>query len=499
MPEQQKDLYAAQRRAVFGTAQPWLSPSMYVFYNLNKSIFQFILTFEQTKTGVYRMTTISEALFSALLIYVGVVLLSSKKNFIKQYLLFLLVATGLFISAACFEADLFTFLVLVLLTVLWTVLTRSIIELCTVPLVYIIECIIINLVLSLVQWLSEADVLPAYVDTFSAIITDVLSAMISLAFFYSVHRSKLFSFLRSTIKMHSRFVVAVTSAMLICFLEVFLMINYLGVINVSASERVLVCLIFVTFMGLIVFIVLAITKVITANAAAQNRIKELESLEEYTKNLETVYNKLRAFKHDYINIISSISGYLEDRQYDELESFFHDRILPISDTMIHDSAAVNNLDRIRIPSLKSIIYNKFIYAFSLGINVTGDFPSEIEEVNMDILDLIRVLGIFLDNAIEGALETPAPAMSVHIGTIGNETLFIIKNTYKENDLTISEMKKQGISSKGDNRGLGLPNAVSIIDRYSNVTWEMAKDGTEFTVSLSAYAPKQGTPVRRSFE
>ena len=37
--------------------------------------------------------------------------------------------------------------------------------------------------------------------------------------------------------------------------------------------------------------------------------KALQDLQDYTHNLEVMYNSLRSFKHDYVNILLSLYGY----------------------------------------------------------------------------------------------------------------------------------------------------------------------------------------------
>ena len=45
--------------------------------------------------------------------------------------------------------------------------------------------------------------------------------------------------------------------------------------------------------------------------------KALQDLQDYTRNLEIMYNGLRSFKHDYINILLSMSGYIANSDMDE--------------------------------------------------------------------------------------------------------------------------------------------------------------------------------------
>lgn len=50
--------------------------------------------------------------------------------------------------------------------------------------------------------------------------------------------------------------------------------------------------------------------------------KALQDLQDYTHHLEIMYNGLRSFKHDYINILLSMSGYIANNDMGELKQFF---------------------------------------------------------------------------------------------------------------------------------------------------------------------------------
>ena len=64
-----------------------------------------------------------------------------------------------------------------------------------------------------------------------------------------------------------------------------------------------------------------------------------------------------------------------------------------------------------------------MYAIELHIAVTIEMTEEISEISVDALDLSRVLGIFLDNAIETALETEHP--SIRFAAISLDTEYLL--------------------------------------------------------------------------
>ena len=82
-------------------------------------------------------------------------------------------------------------------------------------------------------------------------------------------------------------------------------------------------------------------------------------------------------------------------------------------------------------------------------------PDEIDKIDMNTIELSRITGIIIDNAIEAseALEDPL----IRIAFIDNEesVTFIVMNKCSDNTPKIHELFEEGFSTKGDNRGLGL--------------------------------------------
>ena len=197
----------------------------------------------------------------------------------------------------------------------------------------------------------------------------------------------------------------------------------------------------------------------------------LENLNEYTNNLEMVYNNLRSFRHDYINIMASLAAYIDEKKYKELETFFYEYILPMQKNLTQKNNALDNLLHIHLLELKSILYTKLLLAVNQDIEVNIDIPDEIDSVAMDPVDMTRMFGIYLDNAIEACLQTERPVVNLHVGKMKQDIVFIISNTFIDNGLSVTQMYKKGVTTKGDGHGIGLHNVSEILNRYNNIYHE----------------------------
>lgn len=131
-----------------------------------------------------------------------------------------------------------------------------------------------------------------------------------------------------------------------------------------------------------------------------------------------------------------------------------------------------------------------IYAHESGIDVTIDIPDRVDSFPMDTVDLARVLGIFLDNAIEAALETDQLQMGLNIIQNSAGVSIIISNRFQDKDLALHKLKQQGFSTKTGHQGIGLSNAQKIISSYDNVLLETTMQGGCFIQHMELAAGKE---------
>ena len=212
----------------------------------------------------------------------------------------------------------------------------------------------------------------------------------------------------------------------------------------------------------------------------ESKQKAMQDLQDYTRNLEAMYNGLRSFKHDYVNILLSLSGYIEDGDMDRLKDFFESRIFPTKNLITGGDYKLNQFSNIGVLEIKSLLSAKMIYAHESGIDITIDIPDKVESFLIDTVDLARILGIFLDNAVEATLETEQPQIGLNI--IQNKTgvSIIISNHFRDNRVMLHKLKQKGFSTKIGHQGIGLWNAQKIISSYDNVLLETTMKCGYFT-------------------
>ncbi|WP_225437960.1 GHKL domain-containing protein, partial [Ligilactobacillus agilis] len=136
--------------------------------------------------------------------------------------------------------------------------------------------------------------------------------------------------------------------------------------------------------------------------------KTTETLLFYTKQLEESQRSLRQFKHDYQNILISMEAELKDN-----DNF--KELLAYSASHLEKSKAwrFNDLDNVSDPEIKSIVISKLDNCFTNSLPVSFECRQPLREIQgINKFDLIRLLGIAFDNAIEASENFTAPEIKV---------------------------------------------------------------------------------------
>ena len=238
-------------------------------------------------------------------------------------------------------------------------------------------------------------------------------------------------------------------------------INYIGFsIWISTS---IICLIFV-------LILVSFLHQIRARMFQEEKGKMQAELlgqqEMYIQELESIQSSMRSFRHDYKNMMSSL--YLQSREgnIEEIEKNIHGLIDDFDENIDRKMNLTVQMANIQISEVKSLLYKKITEIQKKGIDFRMEVMYPVEETGMKPLDLSRVLGILLDNAIE-AVEQVKGDISLVISAQADGVHIILDNT-ADQDVDISKIYEDGYSTKGSGRGTGLYSLREITANYENV-------------------------------
>ena len=256
---------------------------------------------------------------------------------------------------------------------------------------------------------------------------------------------------------------------ILLFAGVVLINNWIArVNNYDYNIRFANLVLYFSFAILISIVMMMVLKTFKEKDKVEHDKQQYENLVEYSKQIESMYTNLRSFKHDYVNIISTLSGFIDDKNYDGLVKYFNENILPTSARMSKDNYRLNQLKNIQDVAIKGLVSSKLIYAHEMGIDVYIDIIEPIESFHMKAIDIGRIFGIFLDNAIEASINSVVKEIKFNIAKSDKTICIVIMNTYADEEIPLHKINQQGFSTKGENRGLGLYNVKQLLKNYENV-------------------------------
>lgn len=147
----------------------------------------------------------------------------------------------------------------------------------------------------------------------------------------------------------------------------------------------------------------------------------------------------------------------------------------------------DNIDNIKDELLKSLLISKLNTIFQQKIEHSFECLNTVEKIQ-DInfaFDIIRILGIAYDNAIEASITLNDKAkISSMVYSVGSDLEFEIKNRFDHIEKTILELKKPGVTTKSGHAGYGLANIDEIKSKYDNILVEYRISDNWFTFVMS---------------
>ena len=220
-------------------------------------------------------------------------------------------------------------------------------------------------------------------------------------------------------------------------------------------------------------------------ADQRRKREETEALVEYTNELERHQLSMRKFKHDYLNIFLSMKELIDKEDWPGLKQYYSSKIEPASEIITKDAFALDGLEKIKVPEIKSIFAAKLMMAQNAGLRIQTVFEAneEIYFLPIDSIKLVRMLGIMLDNAIEALAERGEGQLLLGCYTWEPGVTFIIQNTCRTDLPPLPTLWKSGFSTKGEGRGLGLPSLSKLIDSCPNASLKTSVSEGVFTHEL----------------
>ena len=167
----------------------------------------------------------------------------------------------------------------------------------------------------------------------------------------------------------------------------------------------------------------------------------------------------------------------------QIMEYFKKTVLPTDLIINNNEFSIASLQYVELKELKALLAMKQIEAKNKNVDCTIRVLGVVNEINMDTIDLIRIVGILFDNAIQAAEAIGNGKVTC---TIKQKDIFRIeiRNNYIGNIEDTSKLFEKGYTTKESGSGIGLYNFLNIIHNYDNAIYSVTLDNNEFIIRIT---------------
>ena len=221
--------------------------------------------------------------------------------------------------------------------------------------------------------------------------------------------------------------------------------------------------------------------------------KKYDELLDVMKNYESDIEDQRTLRHETKNEFATIKCKLQDKEDNKT-------IIEYIDSVIgeKEKAGSTNYSKFKyLPSkgLKGFFYYKCTEAEKKGISVSVNISKQIENSFLkdietkDFKDLARIIGVYLDNAIEASSTSEDKKLGIEMYLIKEKIEIIITNTFN-NEINLDKIGKESFSTKGKHRGHGLLLVKKILSENNRFEAKKEIRGNIYIQSLKISENKE---------
>lgn len=213
---------------------------------------------------------------------------------------------------------------------------------------------------------------------------------------------------------------------------------------------------------------------------------EMQATGTYISSLLHTNQEFRAMKHDFYNILQGCGGYLSIKDYEGLQRYYN----KLFATTKQAGEFLNLIEVLRSRiAVYSLIETMSKKANKAGVTFSINLVCDVTDVVLDDIDLCRVLGIVLDNAIEGAKLSKDKQINISFERKDESTVVLVISNTTKDDVQIDVILKEGYTTKVNHSGIGLPQLLHILNTYEHCSHQVSYHDYQFTIFLILNAGK----------
>lgn len=238
-----------------------------------------------------------------------------------------------------------------------------------------------------------------------------------------------------------------------------------------------------------VFVVISFVYVIYNKFQRQAMEDKYNESMEYVLRYEKIINEQGKKNHEYNNQLMVIKGYINKP---ERLSEYLDEV--IGEHKTGQNYTVKQLGFLPDGGVKGLLYHKLSKMEDNNIKYYLYVDQNLKDKDIESFDLktyrdlTKLLGVFLDNAIDAALKSEEKEIEVELKDKDDCLLLTISNTYDKNT-DINKVGKSGFTTKGVGHGFGLSIVKDIAKTNSEIETFSSKESDKFIQTVMIYYKK----------
>lgn len=207
---------------------------------------------------------------------------------------------------------------------------------------------------------------------------------------------------------------------------------------------------------------------------------EMQAMGTYLSSLLHTNHEFRAIKHDFYNVLQGYGGYLEIQDYEGL-SKYHQKLFATT-KQAGDFLSIIEILRSRI-AVYSLLEAMAEKAKKSGVMFSIHQICDVTDIVLDDLDLCRVLGIVLDNAIEESQLSKDKQVNISFERKDEDSIMLVISNTTKDDVNTEEIFKEGYTTKANHSGIGLSQVIHILNTYEHCLLRVNYYDKQFTIFL----------------
>lgn len=268
------------------------------------------------------------------------------------------------------------------------------------------------------------------------------------------------------------FYVAIESIMLISLNE-----------NITATIQLTLITSFIVMLLMMLWQMVFFIRSYMKKQEASYQAKQNTQLNEYLKSVEQQYLELRRFKHDYKNIMLSLQDSISNGSSSEQLPYFKELIAQRAIDTSLDSGKIAKIQHVGNETLRGLIVQKFFDAQTKGIELSLELDQSEFIIKHNLVDVVRIVGNLLDNAIDAAKSTPDKQVTCAFNSLHETKEISVRNSTNKK-LDVNKMFELGASTKGSQRGFGLSNVQQLVDKQKNFFLDVDSKNDRVIITLT---------------